>query len=194
MLRVLQNEKGSVLNIALLVLLTLTLIVIYMSQTTTTEIEIAANEKFYNMSFYNADAGVYASGKTIDMAYDLLRVPTIPSTAVPPLLAEIPAFTLLDNNFYNEMHGWGPVDSDTNPVSNPEIVFTLDVEGRNIIQANIWRKEITPASGSSSGAEFASGGSSGGAPTTFTILGVNSVGYAPKNASTRISAGYAAVN
>lgn len=51
------NQRGSILNIALLILMTLTLVVIYMSRSTTTDVKIAANEKAERVRFYSADGG-----------------------------------------------------------------------------------------------------------------------------------------
>ena len=51
------NEKGSILNISLLILISLTLIVIYLSRSSSTDVKIASNEKQKRIRFYNADSG-----------------------------------------------------------------------------------------------------------------------------------------
>ena len=56
-LSVLRNEEGSALVVALLVLACLILIGIAATTTTTTDMEIAGNQKFHKMAFYEADAG-----------------------------------------------------------------------------------------------------------------------------------------
>ncbi|MBW1819081.1 MAG: hypothetical protein JRJ60_18230 [Deltaproteobacteria bacterium] len=52
------SEKGSVLVISMLVLVLLTLVGIAATTTTTIEINIAGNERFHAVAFYEADAGV----------------------------------------------------------------------------------------------------------------------------------------
>jgi len=56
--KILRNDRGSVLIIALLVLVLLTIIGISATNTTTTDIQIASNEKVHSMAFYAADAGI----------------------------------------------------------------------------------------------------------------------------------------
>jgi hypothetical protein len=57
MLKMLKNEEGSALVIALFALLLLTLIGIGGNDTASTEIQIAANDKFHKLSFYAGEAG-----------------------------------------------------------------------------------------------------------------------------------------
>ena len=176
------NEKGSVLTIALLILIVLTLVVIYMSRTTTTDIRVTNNMKFYNVAFYNADDGVFTSTKAIEMAFGLGRNPTIPPAANPEILS----FTTLDNNFYNEISGYPPADPDAtnDPLINPEIAFPVD--GNNI-QTDVWRIGQQNAPGG--GAMFGTGASAVGVKAIIN-LGVNSLGYGPKNSQSAISARY----
>ena len=56
----LNNERGSVLVIAVLVLILLTIIGISATITTTTDLQIAGNEKTHKISFYAAEAGIEA--------------------------------------------------------------------------------------------------------------------------------------
>lgn len=54
--RVLKNEKGSVLNVALLILMLLALLTISLSRSTRTEVKIASNYKLQTVAFYAAEA------------------------------------------------------------------------------------------------------------------------------------------
>jgi len=56
----LKNEQGSVLVVALMILVLLTIIGISASTTSTIDIQIAGNEKFHKISFYAADGGTQA--------------------------------------------------------------------------------------------------------------------------------------
>jgi hypothetical protein len=176
------NERGSVLTIALLILIILTLLVIYMSSTTTTDIQVTNNMKFYNTAFYNADNGVFTSTKALEMALALGRTPTIP----PDINPEISSFSALDNNFYNEISGYPPVDPDAtnDPSIAPEITFPVDGD---TIQTDVWRIGVqTPPGGST---EFGTGASATGVKAIIN-LGVNSLGSGPKNSQAVISARY----
>ena len=51
------NEKGSALVLALLILVLLTLMGISATNTSTVEIQMAGGEKFYEMAFYSAESG-----------------------------------------------------------------------------------------------------------------------------------------
>ena len=55
----LENDKGGILIIALLMLIILTLLGIAATDTTNVEIQVAANEKIYKEAFYNADSGIF---------------------------------------------------------------------------------------------------------------------------------------
>lgn len=63
---IIANERGSVLNIALLILMILTLAGIYLSQSTTTSVKIAGNEKSYQNMFYTADSGVDLAAELVE--------------------------------------------------------------------------------------------------------------------------------
>ena len=62
----LQNNNGSVTIIAaLLILVVLTLIGISATNTTVTELQIAANDQFSKIAFFNGDSGLYGAPKVI---------------------------------------------------------------------------------------------------------------------------------
>ena len=54
--RVVDNERGSVLNVAMLVLMLMALIGVAVSRSTTTDVKISGNYKVDNMAFYAAEA------------------------------------------------------------------------------------------------------------------------------------------
>jgi hypothetical protein len=56
----LKNEDGSVVVIAMVVLVLITMLGIWSSNTSTIEVQIAANEKDQKLVFYAADAGIEA--------------------------------------------------------------------------------------------------------------------------------------
>ena len=66
--KIIGNERGSVMSIALLFLILLTSLVMFMSRSSTTNVQIAGNEKAAAVAFYAADAGAYASAKVVGKA------------------------------------------------------------------------------------------------------------------------------
>lgn len=63
------NEKGSALVIALLILVLLTLMGISATTTSTIEVQMAGNEKFYEMAFYSAESGWQSALNWLDGQY-----------------------------------------------------------------------------------------------------------------------------
>lgn len=80
---ILKNEQGSVLVLAMVVLVVLTIIGIAATRTSTTELRIAGNEKFYKEAFYSADAGISYMLATAPSVNELVPGPDteIPSAA-----------------------------------------------------------------------------------------------------------------
>jgi type II secretory pathway component PulK len=76
------NEKGSVLVVALVILVLLTIIGISATTTTNIETQIAGNEKSQKIAFYVADSGVPAAAKVISMVMEGGEDLDLGSTAV----------------------------------------------------------------------------------------------------------------
>jgi len=66
LLKVLCNQHGSVINVALLILILIFLIGIGLSKMSTTDIKIASNIKQDTTTFYEADAGLDSAGELIE--------------------------------------------------------------------------------------------------------------------------------
>lgn len=65
LVRIMKDQSGSTIIVALIFLVALTIVAISASNTTVVELQIAANDQFHKMAFTNADGGVYASPKLI---------------------------------------------------------------------------------------------------------------------------------
>jgi hypothetical protein len=166
------SEQGSVLIVALFILVILTLLGILATTTTETEIHIAGNEKFHKIAFQNADSGVYSSPKVISGAFD---------GGADPAWAGVtylgPAGT-----FYREIMGFDPHDA------APDIGFTLG--GHNItVDVNRVGQEIIPGGSAefASGAEGVGSGSSGGVGILYDM---DSLGEGPSAALSNVDAMY----
>jgi hypothetical protein len=80
------NEDGTVLILALLMLVMLTVIGISASTISNIEMQVAGNEKFYKIAFFAADGGTEAGAELLEKNIDLRAFPsqpyTIPSSTV----------------------------------------------------------------------------------------------------------------
>lgn len=177
MLRVIINEDGSALIVALLCLVILTLIGIGATNTTTVDIQIAKNEKFHRVAFYHADAGVYATPKLISKALD---EGANPSGTI---------FTYLDagtDTFFRELMGFDAYDSDRD--------LRFAICGDNV-EVDVERDRAESLAGG--GAEFAAGaegigsGSAGGIAIYYNM---DSLGDGPNNTTSNVAAIYRKVD
>lgn len=66
-----RNEEGTVLIVALLMLVMLTVIGMSASTISNVEIQIAGNDKFYKMAFYAADGGTEAGAELLEKNIDV---------------------------------------------------------------------------------------------------------------------------
>lgn len=75
-----ENEDGSALVIALVMLVLLTLIGISASTTSEIELKISGNDKLHKMAFYTAESGWQVGANWLDSNYP----PVVSSTSVAP--------------------------------------------------------------------------------------------------------------
>lgn len=62
----LKNEDGSVMVLALIILVLLTLMGLSATNTSTIEVQIANNERIYKDNFYKAEAGIMTAAQTLE--------------------------------------------------------------------------------------------------------------------------------
>ena len=178
---ILKNEQGSVLLLAVMMMIVLTLIGIAATTTSTIEIQISGNDKFHKMAFYNTDAGVYAIPKIISRAINDKATPDIGSS-----------FDYLDDNedvtgsatypdFFNELSGLKAYDN-----GNKDISFKND--GVNLTEVDVERLEVVNLAGG--GAEYASGAEGGGSSLKGIYFGIDSFGEGPNNSLSNLGARY----
>ncbi len=175
---ILKNEQGFVLVMAMVALLMLVVVGISVMNTTSVEVEIAGNEKFHKMAFYNADSGVYMSPKIISRAIEAGGDPVEASVTMYGVGTVVSA----GNAFYNEIMGFVASDA------QDDLEYTL-VDQQ--VGVDIVRFSTDILAGG--GAEFAAGsagvgsGSTGGIAINYNIT---STGSAPGNSTSTISARY----
>lgn len=173
----LKNENGSVVVMALILLVLLTLLGLAVTRTTSIEMQVAANDNFSKIAFHNADSGTYVTPKLISDTVD---------QAMPITGTDLGSISYLNGtdgvNFFRQVMGYDAYDS-----SN-DIQFQLDTNNVNVdVQAN--GQEIIAGSSAefSSGAEGMGVGSTGGIALLFDM---DSFGSGPWNAVSNIEAGY----
>ena len=170
------NEEGSVLLVALLIMVLLTLIGIAATTTTNIELEISGNEKTHKIAFYRADSGVYCTPKLISLCVDK----SAPSTS-----NKTPGINYLtDNNaFYRQIMGYDAYDGGVMDISIPLRTDSAEVDVERVGQKIL----------AGGGAEFASGaegigvGSAGGVAIFYSM---DSFGMGPGNSISNVSAVY----
>lgn len=191
MRRILFNQRGSIINLALLMIVLLSMIVIYMSNSTTVNVEIAANEKYFTTAFFNADSGAYGSAKVVGRAIESGFDPTFGNAGDDfPQLVYIVSGT---NSFYSQVMGFNTSDTDDNMLfgavrGDEDIEF--QVGGREV---NVGIRRTGQQNLAGGGAEFAAGsmgvgaGSAGGIAIMYAAT---SIGEGPKDSRAEIETAY----
>jgi len=185
------NEEGSIMVVALIMLVLLTLIGISASTTTEFETQIAGNEKFHKTAFYNAESGLYVTPKVISAFVDsgsgttesLTGISFLDSSGEPDA-----ADSTLDDVFYNEIMGYDELLGRDAHDSANDVRFALGTHNVNVDVERTGQEILTGG-----GAEFGSGaegvgvGSTGGVALLFAV---DSFGDGPSTAQSNLEADY----
>jgi hypothetical protein len=169
------GEQGSVLIVALVILVLLTIIGISATTTTDIETQIAGNEKFQKIAFYSADSGIPSTAKLISIVMDAQDEPDLGSAI---------EYKGIEGALLNQIMGYEEYDDGT-----PDVTFSL---GSNHADADVERTRTEPLAGG--GVEFAAGaegvgaGTAGGGVAIF--YNIDSTGSGPSNSQSNIVADY----
>jgi hypothetical protein len=168
------NERGSILVIALVMLVFLTLIGVASTTTTEIEMQVAGNEKFHKIAFYNTDGGVYATPKLISISVEQEEQP-----------ATGDVIQFLDpgpSDFFDEVMGFRAQDT------AKDIRFTMGDHSAEVDVVRVGQETLvgggTEFAGSSEGV---GGGTTGGVAIFYDI---DSYGTGPASSQCNIYAGY----
>ncbi|MBN1626081.1 MAG: hypothetical protein JW944_06105 [Deltaproteobacteria bacterium] len=174
------GEQGSVMVVALVILVLLTIIGISATTTTNIETQIAGNEKVQKIAFYTADSGVPTSAKLISAIIDSQTQPTLADVEY----AEVGGVT---DPLLRQIMGYDPYDG-----GDPRDDVTFTFGSNTTASADIERTgtEILAGGGVEfgSGAEGVGGGAAGGGVAIF--YDIDSLGEGPSNSQSNIVAGY----
>ena len=166
------GENGSVLVVALMILVLLTVMGISATKTSEIEIQIAGNEQFHKVAFYNADSGIYTTPKVISQCLDSGTDSTITNIT----------YLGTSGTFFREIMGYNGYDADR------DLRFSL---GGFDIDVDVDRAGVQNIAGG--GVEFASGaegvgvGSAGGVAILYDM---DSLGNGPSAAQSNVTAVY----
>ena len=165
-------EEGSVMVVALIIMVILSLIGISAATTTEIELQIAGNEKFHRIAFHHADSGVFSTPKLISESFDNGAEPTGSGIN----------YLGTSGTFYREIMGFDPHDVD----KDLKITlggFDVEVDVERIKEENLAGTSTEFASG----AEGVGAGSSGGVAIYY---GIDSHGQGPVTSVSNVSGVY----
>lgn len=166
------NEEGSALVVALLILVVLTIIGISATTTTEIDIQMAGNDSFHKVAFFNADGGIYSTPKLISLCLE---------NDAEQNLAGI-TYLGAGGTFYREIMGFNAGDAARD--------VRLGIGGFNV-DMDVQRTGVMNIAGG--GTEFASGaegigvGSAGGVAILYDM---DSLGNGPAASAANIGAEY----
>jgi len=161
------NESGSVTIIAgLLILVVLTLIGISTTNTTRVELQIAANDQFSKIAFFNADSGLYGAPKLVSAVVNTSAVVPVAAAvgSVAPGVDYEPPTTGL--TFFQQIMGYSAYDGGTADLNFGLGGITTLVDVRRDRQENI----VGGSAEFASGAEGIGAGSTGGVALFYDML------------------------
>jgi len=160
-----QNENGSVTIIAaLLILVVLTLIGISATNTTVTELQIASNDQFSKIAFFNGDSGLYGAPKVISTIINT-SAEYVLGGADSPGVQYAPGGTT-QPQFFQQVMGYMPYDGGVADLDFEPGGILTTVDARRDRQANI----VGGAAEFGSGAEGIGAGSTGGVAIFYDML------------------------
>ena len=185
-----KNEEGSIMVIALMMLVFLTMIGISSSTSTEVETQIAGNHKFHKIAFYHTDSGIYTTPKVISLCVDnampqgsITNISYLDNNGNPD-----PGDDTLDDIFFYEIMGFDELLGRDAHDDASDMRFSM---GCHNVEIDIERsgQELLAGGGTEfgSGAEGVGVGSAGGVALLFAL---NSLGEGPSSSQSNIEAVY----
>ena len=184
------GQEGSVIILALLMLAFLSIIGVTAATTAQIETQIASNERFSKIAFFNADSGIHATPKLISAFIDNAG-PTAAGSGISFLNdSGVPnaGDDTLDDVFYYEIMGYDDLLGRDAHDSTNDMTFTM---GGDSVEVDIERAGQQSLAGG--GVEFATGadgvgsGSGGGVAIFYAM---DSHGDGPVTSQANISGVY----
>ena len=192
---IINNERGSIMTIALLFLILLTSLVMFMSRTSTTDVQIAGNERAAAIAFYAADAGAYSSAKIVGKAIDDAGTPSFGAAGddYPDVTYIVTTANATGSNkdFYDQViFGNSDIDTNMQPGARGDEDIEFFLNGRQV-KVGVTRTGSKGLAGG--GAEFGAGSmgvGAGAAGGVAIYYDARAIGVGPKNAVEEINVQY----
>ena len=160
------NQNGSVTIIAgLLILVVLTLIGISATSTTTVELQIAANDQFSKIAFFNADSGLYGTPKLISTVINTSAQAPVGANPGSTALGMAYVAPTTQLTFFQQVMGYLAYDGGAADVSLVPGGITTSVDVRRDRSENI----VGGSAEFASGAEGIGTGSTGGVALYYAM-------------------------
>ncbi len=175
-LRPVSSEKGSVILMALVVLVVLTIIGTVATETSTIELTIAGNDVCHKIAFNTTDAGISGTAKLISRTLNnSIGITSGSGTEASGVTYLLPSPGTNAGDFYRQIMGFDTYSNadDVGFSIGPDSV-TVDVQRGNA---------FTPAGG---GAEFGSGAEGIGVAVVAIPFDLDSVGVGPRTSTSNI--------
>ncbi|MFC1823650.1 PilX N-terminal domain-containing pilus assembly protein [Thermodesulfobacteriota bacterium] len=170
-----QQEEGSVLVIALILLVLLTVIGISASTTSEIELQIAGNERFHKMAFYAADGGTEAGIELLEQNIEARGF-----TANPVFLGSAPAGDGgLD--FYRNLD-----TGNTTPDATNYDIHMPDVASGNVYLRIYGNTQLSTGSALQIAAGYEGKGKALGGGGAFMVYDIKSFAAGPANSQSRV--------
>jgi Tfp pilus assembly protein PilX len=169
------DEEGSAMIIALMIMVVLTILGITATTTTEIELQIAGNERFHKIAFYNADAGIYTSPKVVRSVLET-------EEGQQPNFANVTYLDANANALFRQLMGYDTYDN------AKDLRYTI---GGHNVDVDVQRSGQMAIVGG--GTEFGSGaegvgvGAAGGVAILYTM---DSLGSGPVSSQSNIGAVY----
>lgn len=173
------NENGSVITAALVVLSLMLMLGLAASSTTMVEIQIATNDQFIKMAFYNADSALYGAAKLVSLSIDEGRaISAGPGTRAPGIV-----YLNTRTDFYRRIAGLSDADKDAE--REPDLDFSAGG-----IDATVNVRKIGHRYADGGGAEFGAGADGVASGMVVLEYDISASGTTPRGAASELSAIY----
>jgi len=173
----LNNQNGSVMVVAIMVLTMVTLIGISASRTSQIESRIAANDQFYWIAFYNAESGLNTAPALISRS---ISDGADPVPGLCPGISYLPSGSYKADSFYRQLAGFDPYNGQTKEIGLSPIGIDAQVDIQRVKQVYV----------AGNGAAFGSIGQGNGSARIAICFNLQSDGFGPHAGHVGLEAQY----
>ncbi len=177
------DENGSVIVVALFLMVIVSIIGVSATNISTVEVQIASNDHFYRIAFFNADSGPYAVPKLISRAVNTSTIQTAANFGFAYIPYSGGASLPSDGGtrIYNQIYGFDTYDAEND-------VSFAGTQANTGTEVDIERLRQQSVIGG--GAEFSAATEGIGAVSVAVFYGLNSSGTGPRQSNSFVVGEY----